>query len=64
MMNSAFYFIFISKCFGRVEKRHHEKDKVIKDTHNPLKSFSQNLVFFVFRKYRLFFFVWIFVRIS
>ena len=48
MMNSAFYFIFISKCFGRVEKRHHEKDKVIKDTHNPLKSFSQNLVFFFF----------------
>ena len=44
MMNSAFYLIFISKCFGHVEKRHHEKDKV-KDTHNPLKSFSQNLVF-------------------
>ena len=63
MMNSAFYLIFISKCFGHVEKRHHEKDKV-KDTHNPLKSFSQNLVFFVFRKYRLSFFVWIFVRIS
>ena len=56
----------IRNLFKRKKKAINDKIiREIKDTHNPLKpKFFRNLVFYVFKKFNVSSFVWIFVKIS